>query len=211
MIMMKIIVAVIAAAAGSWLGSRWISCLYLQRQEILSFPHKIQDQNQCRLYFLPACLGIPFAFYLLSASIEIPTAFFPLFYIYFLVLFTVTDWEQQVIFDNMLIPFALMGIVAALSSDASLLNHLLAALGGGFLFLFLAILTKGGIGGGDIKLIAALGLWLGTSSLLMVIATGIIMGGIAALCMLLSGHKKRTDTFAYGPYFAIAALLLLFH
>ena len=206
---MKLLFAIFAAVAGAIGGSRWIAKLYEQKSDILSFPHKTSDQNQMRRKFLPAILGMLFAFYLLSADAYLSTSFFSLLYIYFLVIFSVTDFEQQVIFDRMLLPFALLGIISSFISGANVIHHLMAALGGGALFLLLAILTKGGIGGGDIKLIAALGLWLGVKSLLDVITIGLIGGGIGAFVLLKWGNKKRTDTFAYGPYFAIAALLKL--
>lgn len=206
---MKLILAICAAVAGAIGGSRWIANLYAHKKDILSFPHKTSDQNQVRGRFLPAALGTLFAFYLLSTDASISTLFFSLSYIYFLVIFSVTDFEQQVIFDRMLVPFAILGLLSALICGNSIINHLLAALGGGSLFLLLAILTKGGIGGGDIKLIAALGLWLGVNSLVDVITIGLIGGGIGAFILLKWGNRKRTDTFAYGPYFAIAALAKL--
>ncbi|SDP31546.1 leader peptidase (prepilin peptidase) / N-methyltransferase [Selenomonas ruminantium] len=205
----KILLAIAAAVAGAIGGSRWIARLYQQSTEILSFPHEVQKQNRQRKRYLPAALGVLFAFYLLSAGTGVLSICLNLFYIFFLVIFTVTDFEQQVIFDKMLLPFALLGVVAAIIGEAGLISHLLAALGGGVLFLLLAILTRGGIGGGDIKLVAALGLWLGVSSLSHVVVVGFIGGGIGALIMMLFCHKKRTDTFAYGPYFTIAALLML--
>lgn len=207
---LKLVIAIATAIIGALAGSRWIALLYHQKPDILSFPHKVTQQNNQRQRFLPGVLGTLFAFYLLSNGAEVLTSFFMLFYIFFLVIFSITDFEQQVIFDRMLIPFSLLGLLSSFLSDAGTINHLLAALGGGALFLLLAILTRGGIGGGDIKLIAALGLWLGVSGLSNVIALGLIGGGIGALILLKWGHKKRTDTFAYGPYFAIAALLLLF-
>ena len=76
-----------------------------------------------------------------------------------------------------------------------------------FVFLALAVLTKGGIGGGDIKLVAALGLWLGSDMLMTVVIAGIVLGGMAALIMLATGKRKKGDYFAYGPYFTISALL----
>ena len=87
-------------------------------------------------------------------------------------------------------------------------NHLMAAFAGGIAFLLLAILTGGGIGGGDIKLIFVLGLWLGAHKLLAVILLGFFLGGLAALLLLLTGKKKRRDFLAYGPYFAGSAILL---
>ena len=74
------------------------------------------------------------------------------------------------------------------------------------MFFILTLLTKGAIGGGDIKLIAALGLWLGVRPLLSVIAYGFMAGGVAALFLLVTKQKKRSDYFAYGPYFALSGI-----
>ena len=77
------------------------------------------------------------------------------------------------------------------------------------LFLIIAILSRGALGGGDIKLIACLGLWMGTKTLFFIGMFGILFGGISALIMLLLGIKSRKSAFAYGPYFAIPAIALL--
>jgi Type IV leader peptidase family. len=77
------------------------------------------------------------------------------------------------------------------------------------LFLFLAFISKGAIGGGDIKLIAALGLWLGIKALLTVIIYGSVAGGIAALFLLLLKKTTRKQFLAYGPYFALSAIGVL--
>lgn len=207
---LKIVTAIICAVTGAIAGSYWIEKLYQTKTSILTFPHKVLKQAKKRRQFLPPVLGILFAFYLLSYEGTVLTQLFNLIFIYFLVLFTITDFEQQVIFDVMQLPFALCGLAFCLISGFPLLNHLTAALGGGVIFLVLSILTRGGIGGGDIKLIAALGLWLGTAALTDVVAFGFIAGGIAAFILMVFMHKKRTDKFAYGPYFTLAALLQLF-
>ncbi len=206
----KLCTAIVCAVIGTLGGTCWIDNLYQSKKDILSFPQKTIGQAGSRAKILSACLGVLFAFYLLSYDSGVLLNFFHLFFIYFLVLYTITDCEQQVIFDIMLIPFALLGLIASVVCGYPLLNHLLAALGGGVLFLIMAILTKGGIGGGDIKLIAALGLWLGVDKLTDVIVMGLIGGGIGALFLLVFAHKKKTDTFAYGPFFTLAALLQLF-
>ena len=108
----------------------------------------------------------------------------------------------------MLLPFGLLALPAAFFSPLPLTDHLLAAAAGGGLFLLLAMLTRGGIGGGDIKLIFVLGLWLGTDRLLSAVLAGLLLGGLAALLLLLTGRKKRQNNFAYGPYFALNALWL---
>lgn len=114
---------------------------------------------------------------------------------YFLLLFTFSDFEQEVIFDHMLLPFAIFGIIFTLTAGLPFFNHLTAAAGGGISFLLLAILTRGGIGGGDIKLIAALGIWLGTDNLLTVTCIGLLTGGVFAFLLLISKRKKEPIIF----------------
>ncbi len=208
--LLNVCIAVACAVGGAIGGCRWIDKLYPVKRQILSFPAKINQQTKTRRRYLPAALGMLFAFYLLSHELPVTSSAFHLLYIYFLVLFTVTDCEQQVIFDVMLIPFALLGFIFCLADGLPLVHHLAAALGGGLLFLLLAVLTRGGVGGGDIKLIAGLGLWLGVNALLNVVVCGLIAGGLGALFLLIVKHKKRTDTFAYGPFFTLAALLQLY-
>ena len=207
---LKLFIAIICAVSGAIAGNHWIVKLYRTKENILSFPHKIFAQHESRKRYLPGVLGMLMAFYLLNISSTVLSHFFSLFFIYFLILFTFTDFEQEVIFDVMLLPFALLGLFSSILNGYPVLDHLAAGLGGGILFLVLAILTRGGIGGGDIKLIAALGLWLGSSQLLDVIVMGLIAGGIGAFLLMKFAHKKKTDTFAYGPFFTVAALLQLF-
>jgi leader peptidase (prepilin peptidase)/N-methyltransferase len=136
-------------------------------------------------------------------------------YVFLLLMITVTDWEQRLIFDDTTRPLAVLGLAQtifvsyAAASYTPLLENLLAAVFGGFAFLILAYLTQGGVGGGDVKLIAALGLWLGPDRLLTVVCAGLFLGGLAALWLLLTRQKKRKDSFAYGPCFTIPAILSL--
>ena len=129
--------------------------------------------------------------------------------IIFLSFITVTDFEQYVIFDAMLLPFAITGLCYTLHTHLPCGEHVAAALGGGLLFLLMAVITKGAIGGGDIKLVATMGLWFGYRSLLTVITYGLLAGGVAALLMLLAKQKKRNSYFAYGPYFALSGIGIL--
>jgi leader peptidase (prepilin peptidase)/N-methyltransferase len=75
---------------------------------------------------------------------------------------------------------------------------------GGLIMLFLALL--GDLGGGDIKLVASLGVWFGRHSIDMIMFSfliGFIWGGIHFL-----KHKSRC--FPFGPSIMLAALLLWF-
>lgn len=135
--------------------------------------------------------------------------------VFLLLIITVTDAEQRLILDDTTRPLAVFGLAQSVAAAfaaaafAPLLENLFAAAAGGAAFLILAYLTRGGVGGGDIKLIAALGLWLGPHRLLTVVLTGLFLGGLVALFLLLSKKKNRKDSFAYGPCFTLPAILSL--
>lgn len=107
---------------------------------------------------------------------------------------TATDFEQYCLFDAMMLPFAAGGLLLSLLQLPRLTDHLLAAAVGGAVFLVLAILSRGALGGGD--------------ALLFVTMVGIVLGGLAALLLMLLRLKKRKSAFAYGPYFALTTLAL---
>ena len=191
------------------IGSFWIDRLYRQEEDtsLLSFPEQIVSRAYYRkiLLFLLLLFSIGKAW----SSLSGPALFYIVVAIAFLSFITVTDWEQYVIFDSMLLPFAILGLCYTLHLQLPTTEHLTAGLGAGLLFLLLTILTKGAIGGGDIKLIAALGIWLGIRPLLSVIMFGFLAGGAAALFLLITKQKKRQDYFAYGPYFALSGIAVL--
>ncbi|WP_143272103.1 A24 family peptidase [Anaerovibrio sp. JC8] len=126
----------------------------------------------------------------------------------FLIQFSLTDFLWQVIFDKQLALFALLGLTRLLLSGQGLMDGLVAAAVGFAVFLLLAVITRGGFGGGDVKLVGAMGLWLGSDLLLVTVIMGIIMGGIMALLLLITKKRSRKDYFPYGPYFAITGMVL---
>ena len=193
----------------TWAGSNWINKLYAQEQgsDLLSFPERIAQRARFRkpllFLFLATCISKAWN---IATGIQL---FYFIIAIALLAFVTVTDFEQYVIFDSMLLPFAVAGVCYTLHMQLPITEHIAAALGGGLLFFLLTLLTKGAIGGGDIKLIAAIGLWLGHRLLLSVIAYGFIAGGIAALFLLITKQKQRHEYFAYGPYFTLSGIGVL--
>ncbi|MBQ7496801.1 MAG: prepilin peptidase [Selenomonas sp.] len=184
-------------------ASEWIDSLYQREREILTFPEKMRA-SAFRLPLLVLGFG-GMAIILSGEAMQLTEAAKRLLLAWFLLMTMVTDFEQQLIFDRMQMPFAALALIfMCLSGQIS--NYLLAAVAGGGGFLLLALLTKGVIGGGDIKLIFVMGLWLGAEKLLQVIAGGFILSGLAAGVMLLSGRWGMQERFAYSPYFSLLAL-----
>lgn len=193
----------------TWFGSCWIDKLYAQEQDsdLLSFPKQIAQRARFRKLLLFLILAL--CIYKAWNTSTLPQTLYFVIAVVLLAFVTVTDFEQYVIFDSMLLPFSIAGVCYTLHMQLSVIDHLAAALGAGLLFFLLALLTKGSIGGGDIKLVASLGLWLGIRPLLSVIAYGFLTGGVAAMFLLLTKQKQRHDYFAYGPYFAISGIVVL--
>jgi len=198
----SLIAAAILTCAGSW----WIDKLYSNNSE-LTFPQNISNRARLRRPILFFALSA-FIFKILSSTTA-PENFFLTAAIFLLMLMTFTDFEQYMIFDVMTLPFAIIGAIYSWQMHLNFLDQIIAALIGGGAFLLLAIISKGALGGGDIKLIAALGLWFGCEKLLSLVLIGAIAGGLAAILLLIINKKNRTSYFAYGPYFTLAAIYFL--
>jgi leader peptidase (prepilin peptidase)/N-methyltransferase len=78
------------------------------------------------------------------------------------------------------------------------------------LLLLPAIFYRGGMGWGDIKLAAFIGLVTGFPLVLPAIFLAIISGGLTAGILLLSKLKGRKDAIPFGPFLALAAMAMLF-
>lgn len=130
----------------------------------------------------------------------------------FLIVITFIDLDHQLILDKVLIWMAGAGVIINLWLGFPMpgaLNMLLAAAVGGGVLLLIAVLTRGGMGGGDIKFMAVLGLWLGWPYILVVLLLSFIIGGVAGLLLLLFKVRGRKDFIPFGPFIAIAAYITL--
>lgn len=81
---------------------------------------------------------------------------------------------------------------------------------GGF-FLFLIIVTRGkGMGGGDVKLGAFIGLMLGYPASLLAIVLSFFIGAVFSIFLILGGKKRFGQVIPFGPFMVIASLIALF-
>ena len=109
-------------------------------------------------------------------------------------------------------------VVIILLTVAALVGHTEAALGrallGGLvlagMYLVLALLRPGGIGGGDIKLAGLAGLalgWLGWPTLIAGAALGFILCGVASLALIAARRITMQSMISFGPFMLAGALL----
>lgn len=82
----------------------------------------------------------------------------------------------------------------------------------GFTVLFLvALLSKGGMGGGDIKLFFLIGLALGTVGTLVTLFFASVIGLIVGLVLLKVRGQDRKQPIPFGPSIALAAVIVYFY
>ncbi|MBR2922946.1 MAG: prepilin peptidase [Alphaproteobacteria bacterium] len=128
-------------------------------------------------------------------------------YICLLFLMAEIDFRSMLLPDILTIPLLLIGLFVACFglSNMQMEDSVVGAMVGYFLPVLVCLLIvwykKDAFGGGDIKLLSALGAWLGVESLLNVIALASILGIVYAIV-------KRKSSLAFGPMIAIAGIVM---
>ncbi len=141
----------------------------------------------------------------------------------FLVVITLIDYDHQLILDKVLVWLAGAGVAINLSFAYAPLGGsflalpvdplamLLGGLLGGGLLLAIALVTRGGMGGGDIKFAAALGLWFGWQQTLLALFLSFLIGGAGGAVLLLFRLRGRKDFIPFGPFIAAGAFVTLLY
>ncbi len=90
-------------------------------------------------------------------------------------------------------------------------DPILGAITGFVLLYVIAIVSKGGMGGGDIKLFAVLGFFLGLSNLLLAFFLATFVGTVIGVFGMIAGQVKRKKPMPFGPSIAIGSLIAYFY
>ena len=72
--------------------------------------------------------------------------------------------------------------------------------------LFLSVMTGGSFGGGDIKLMAAGGFFLGPAGILQAFVIGMSAAGVYCIWLLVGKRKGRKSEIALGPFLCLGML-----
>ena len=123
------------------------------------------------------------------------------------------DLEHRLILDRIIFPAMVLAVLVSLFEQPWWAG-IATGLGTGVLFLFLSIagstlLRAEVLGFGDVKLAAFMGFLLGWPAIVDAVFLGVLVGAIAAVAVGV-WHRSLKATFAYGPYLAIGALVMLY-
>lgn len=125
-----------------------------------------------------------------------------------LVTISIIDLKHKIIPDGLNITGAILGIIYIIINK-TFLSNLVGALTGLGLFLAIALLTNA-MGGGDIKLMAVLGLIFGMRGVLFITLSSFVIGAVISVILILLKIKGRKDEIPFGPFISLSALIYMF-
>ena len=169
-----------------------------------------------RLFWVELATALIFALlywnYGLSAELGVMIFYACLFIVIFVI-----DLEHGLILNKVVYPSMVVALLLALYpwpwlTESMGMRVAYAALGGaiGFgLFLLIALVSRGGMGWGDVKLAALIGLATGFPLVFLAIIMGAILGGIVAVALVIAKKRKRREAIPFGPFLAVAAMVTM--
>ena len=136
------------------------------------------------------------------------------FYFCLLITILVIDLERGLILNKVIYPAAAtILIITVFTSDTGIVKTLIDALKGGGIglaaMLLLALLYRGGIGFGDVKMAGLMGIMVGFPSIIVALLLAIIGGGLVAGILLALKIKGRKEAIPFGPFLSLATAVTL--
>ncbi|MEG1509620.1 MAG: prepilin peptidase [Clostridia bacterium] len=129
-----------------------------------------------------------------------------------LIVMAFIDLDTMEIPNGLVLFVILLGAVSFLPQYSSVLwwEKLIGMVCVSVPFFVISLLTRGGIGGGDIKLMFACGLLLGWQLTLVSTLIGLIFGSIIAIIMMIIAKGQGKRRIPFGPILAVGMVLGLF-
>ncbi len=125
------------------------------------------------------------------------------------IIVTVIDLQTMMIPDFAVIVTAIGGILWAIVNSQVLLSFISAAIGFG-IFLIIHLVSKQGMGFGDVEYFAALALYLVPFSIVWAILIASISAIIFSLPLLITRKANRKTRVPFGPFLALGVSIAIF-
>jgi leader peptidase (prepilin peptidase)/N-methyltransferase len=117
------------------------------------------------------------------------------------------DYDHMIIPNKIVLPGAVMGLLASMALDPPRWWVYVAGSLGAAAFMFaLALIWPGGMGPGDIKLALFMGAVLG-AYVMVALFVAFLLGSLVGIFMLLVQKRSRKEKIPFGPYLAMGAIL----
>jgi leader peptidase (prepilin peptidase)/N-methyltransferase len=132
-----------------------------------------------------------------------------------LIIIAFIDLQEQIIPDIISLPGIVVGLILSfIVPYMSFINSALGALVGGGIILIIAwvgsiIFKKEAMGGGDVKLAAMIGAFLGWRYTIISLFLGFFLGALTGIILIIAKIKKREDAIPFGPFIVLGSIITL--
>lgn len=132
-----------------------------------------------------------------------------------LIIIAFIDLNEQIVPDVISLPGIVIGfILSFLVPYISFINSALGVLVGGGIILIIGlagsvVFKKEAMGGGDVKLAAMIGAFLGWRYIMISLFLGFFLGALAGIFLILSKIKSREDVVPFGPFIVLGSFITL--
>ena len=130
-----------------------------------------------------------------------------------LIVVSFIDYDHTIIPDELVIFGMITGFILQIVYHfrSNFIHGLFGLFIGGGLFLLIALLTNGAMGGGDIKLMGMLGFYLGWKSIILITLLSFVVGAVVSLFLMALKLKGRKDYIPFGPFIGIASYIVMLY
>ncbi|MEN6470606.1 MAG: A24 family peptidase [Clostridiaceae bacterium] len=122
---------------------------------------------------------------------------------------SVIDWRTQEIPDGFQIFLLAVGVLynvyAALAGRGVLVQNIVGFFAASVPLYLIGLISRGGMGGGDVKLMAVCGLLLGWQRVLLTVGIAAVLGTLVMLPIHIIKRKERKEPIPFGPFLAAGA------
>jgi len=125
-----------------------------------------------------------------------------------LIIISFIDLHHRIIPNFMIVIALVIGIIFSFIAKTSLIDTILGMIAGGGI-LFLLALVPNAMGGGDIKLMFAIGAFLGLNRTLWALLLAFIISSIISIVLILLKIKGTKDYIPFGPFLSLGSFISL--
>lgn len=205
-------------------GSHCPTCGHaLRAWELIPVVSFLIQKGQCRScqarisWRYPAVELLTGTLFFLTASLSFDSEMHParlllnLSFVAVLIALSFIDLDTFRLPDVLTLPLLGLGLLGAflVPGHPTGWESVLSAVGTGGLFWTIARFYPQGMGLGDVKLVAAMGAFLGFPSIFLAVFVGSFVGALAGIFLLFTGQKRFRQQIPFGPYLAMGAILSL--
>jgi len=169
-------------------------CRYCQAKISIQYPI-IELSNGA------AYMGI-FAIYGLSLETVFYCALFSI-----LLVVAVIDFKHTIIPNGLVIALMVLGVGHLFIDPKNIFHYIIGFFAASLVLLLIAVITRGKMGGGDIKLMAAAGFLLGWQDIMLALILGSAVGAVIGVTLIILKVIKREQMIPFGPFLAVGIMV----